>query len=75
MRTTETPSTKLMVSACPNREAEARAVKMVAMVDEYFFRIASAATQPRHGQSEVAIQTLNTNYLIAMQTSPQPPVH
>ena len=32
-----------MVKVCPRKAAEARPVKMVATVDEYFFKIVSAA--------------------------------
>jgi hypothetical protein len=36
------PRRKLMVKVCPRKTAEARPVKMVATVDEYFFKIVSA---------------------------------
>ena len=37
-----TPRIKFIVSACPNSAADARPVKMVATVEEYFFKIVSA---------------------------------
>ena len=42
MKTIVTPMQKLMVRACPNRAADMRPVKMVAIVEEYFFSIVSA---------------------------------
>ena len=42
MKTMVTPMQKLTVSACPNNRADMRPVKMVAMVEEYFFRMVSA---------------------------------
>jgi len=42
MNTMETPMKKLMVSWWPNIIADIKPVKMVATVDEYFFRIVSA---------------------------------
>lgn len=42
MKTMVTPMQKLMVSACPNSSADMRPVKIVAMVEEYFFRMVSA---------------------------------
>ena len=32
---------KLIVNVCPNRAAEAKPVKIVATVEEYFFKIVS----------------------------------
>ena len=42
MKTMETPIRKLKVSLWPKAAADTNAVKMVAMVDEYFFKIVSA---------------------------------
>jgi len=42
MKTMVTPMQKLMVRACPNRAADMRPVKMVAIVEEYFFSMVSA---------------------------------
>lgn len=42
MNTMVTPRTKFIVRACPNSAAEARPVKIVATVEEYFFKIVSA---------------------------------
>lgn len=42
MKTIVTPMQKLMVRACPNRAADMRPVKMVAIVEEYFFSMVSA---------------------------------
>lgn len=44
MITIEIPRTKFIVSVWPNNTAEATPVKMVAIVDEYFFKIVSAFT-------------------------------
>ena len=45
MKTIEIPSIKFMVSVCPNKAADAKPVKIVATVDEYFFKIVSAFQQ------------------------------
>jgi hypothetical protein len=42
MITIEIPRTKFIVNVCPNNTAEATPVKIVAIVDEYFFKIVSA---------------------------------
>lgn len=42
MNTMDTPIMKLMVSSCENRAHDMMAVKMVAMVEEYFLRMVSA---------------------------------
>lgn len=42
MITIEIPRTKFIVKVCPNNTAEATPVKIVAIVDEYFFKIVSA---------------------------------
>lgn len=42
MKTMVTPMQKLMVRAWPNRAADMRPVKMVAIVEEYFFSMVSA---------------------------------
>ena len=42
MKTMVTPMQKLIVRACPKRAADMRPVKMVAMVEEYFFSMVSA---------------------------------
>ena len=42
MKTIVTPMQKLSVRACPNSAADIRPVKMVAIVEEYFFRMVSA---------------------------------
>ena len=42
MITIEIPRTKFIVRVCPNNTAEATPVKIVAIVDEYFFKIVSA---------------------------------
>jgi hypothetical protein len=42
MKTTEIPKTKWMVRAWPKRAADASPVKMVAIVEEYFFNMVSA---------------------------------
>lgn len=44
IKTIDIPRTKFMVKVWPNSAAEAMPVKMVATVDEYFFRIVSAIT-------------------------------
>jgi hypothetical protein len=36
------PRRKLIVKVCPKNAADARPVKIVATVDEYFFKIVSA---------------------------------
>ena len=41
MKTIETPRMKLIVKVCPKRAADANPVKMVATVEEYFFKIVS----------------------------------
>lgn len=41
MKTIEIPSIKLIVRVCPNKAADAKPVKIVATVDEYFFKIVS----------------------------------
>jgi hypothetical protein len=41
----DTPMKKLMVSSCPNSIADISPVRMVAMVEEYFFKIVSVQTQ------------------------------
>lgn len=41
MKTIEIPSIKLIVSLWPNIAAEAKPVKIVATVEEYFFKIVS----------------------------------
>lgn len=38
----EMPITKFTVNLCPNSAADAKPVKIVATVDEYFFKIVSA---------------------------------
>ena len=43
MNTIEIPKTKLIVSAWPNSAADAIPVKIVATVEEYFFKIVSAS--------------------------------
>ena len=45
MKTMDTPMKKLMVSSCPNSIADISPVRMVAMVEEYFFKIVSVQTQ------------------------------
>ncbi len=42
MKTIETPITKLSVNGWPKRAALINPVRIVAIVDEYFFRIVSA---------------------------------
>ena len=42
INTIEMPKRKLTVKGCPKNAAEARPVKIVATVDEYFFKIVSA---------------------------------
>lgn len=42
MNTIVTPMQKLRVRAWPNSSADMRPVKMVAMLEEYFFRMVSA---------------------------------
>ena len=42
MKTMVTPMQKLIVRACPKRAADMRPVKIVAMVEEYFFSMVSA---------------------------------
>lgn len=37
----EIPRIKLIVSVCPNKAADAKPVKIVATVEEYFFKIVS----------------------------------
>lgn len=44
MKTMEIPKIKLMVNVWPNSAADAMPVKIVATVDEYFFKIVSANT-------------------------------
>lgn len=39
------PITKFIVKVCPNSTADAIPVKIVATVDEYFFKIVSATHQ------------------------------
>lgn len=41
MKTIEIPRRKFMVNTCPNSAADAMPVKIVATVDEYFFKIVS----------------------------------
>lgn len=41
MKTIDIPRTKLTVRVCPNKIADAIPVKIVATVDEYFFKIVS----------------------------------
>jgi len=43
MNTIEMPIRKFIVNLCPNSTADAIPVKIVATVDEYFFKIVSAA--------------------------------
>lgn len=43
MNTIEIPIRKFIVNLCPNNAADAIPVKIVATVDEYFFKIVSAA--------------------------------
>ena len=43
MNTIEIPKIKLIVSAWPNSAADAIPVKIVATVEEYFFKIVSAS--------------------------------
>jgi hypothetical protein len=48
IKTMDTPRTKFIVSVCPKRAADASPVKMVATVEEYFFKIVSGnPTTPR----------------------------
>lgn len=42
MNTMDIPNTKFIVKVWPNNAAEAMPVKIVATVEEYFFRIVSA---------------------------------
>ena len=42
INTTDMPRRKLIVKVCPRKAAEARPVKIVATVEEYFFKIVSA---------------------------------
>ena len=42
MKTVEIPSKKFIVKVWPNKVADAKPVKIVAIVDEYFFKIVSA---------------------------------
>ena len=42
MNTTETPMRKFNVNGCPNNAALNNPVKIVAMVEEYFFKMVSA---------------------------------
>lgn len=42
MNTIEMPIRKFIVNLCPNSTADAMPVKIVATVDEYFFKIVSA---------------------------------
>lgn len=44
MKTIEIPKIKLIVKVCPNNAAEAMPVKIVATVEEYFFKIVSEDT-------------------------------
>jgi hypothetical protein len=39
------PKRKFTVKGCPKNAADARPVKIVATVDEYFFRIVSAVSE------------------------------
>lgn len=41
MKTIEIPKIKFIVKVCPNNAAEAMPVKIVATVEEYFFKIVS----------------------------------
>lgn len=41
INTIEIPRIKFMVKVCPNNAADAMPVKIVATVDEYFFKIVS----------------------------------
>ena len=42
MKTIDTPNAKFNVNAWPNKAADISPVKIVAIVDEYFFKIVSA---------------------------------
>lgn len=42
MNTIEIPIKKFIVNLCPNSTADAMPVKIVATVEEYFFKIVSA---------------------------------
>ena len=45
MKIKEIPIIKFIVCVCPNKAADAKPVKIVATVDEYFFKIVSAFQQ------------------------------
>ena len=48
MNTIEIPNIKFIVKVWPNIAADAMPVKIVATVDEYFFRIVSAHIERYH---------------------------
>lgn len=52
INTIEMPRRKLTVKGCPKNAAEAKPVKIVATVDEYFFKIVSAALSVNHSEGD-----------------------
>lgn len=48
MKTIEIPNRKFIVKVWPNRTADAIPVKIVATVEEYFFKIASGCIKQQH---------------------------
>lgn len=68
MKTMVTPMQKLMVSACPKRRADMRPVKMVAIVDEYFFSMVSAYLKKKDDRMPCrALLTTNSTVTCAAQ--------
>lgn len=68
MKTMVTPMQKLMVRACPKRSADMRPVKMVAIVEEYFFSMVSAYLKKKDDRMPCrALLTINSMVTCAAQ--------
>jgi len=62
----EMPKIKLMVNVWPNNAAEAKPVKIVATVEEYFFKIVSAYLKKNDERMPCAA-LLKTNSIVALE--------
>lgn len=72
MNTMEIPKTKFTVRVWPNNTAEAIPVKIVATVDEYFFRIVSTESKRKSNKAFGYKLQYNTNNSWAMKQNTFP---
>lgn len=57
MKTMEMPKIKLMVNVWPNNAADAKPVKIVATVEEYFFKIVSASNKSNMAETSLILKS------------------